>query len=107
MLTVAAYRGRRLGTVSHAAFVMLLAQMVASNMPAILVRDLPADTVAALKRRAARNGHSMQREVHELLTAATAEHTSGARPRPLRLVTVSTGRSATFSRDDFYDDDDR
>ena len=60
-----------------------------------------------LKRRAARHGHSVQQEVREVLASAAAEPISGARPHHLELHTVATGRTDTFDRDDFYDDDER
>ncbi len=39
-------------------------------MPQLLVRDLDADTVERLKRRALRNGRSLQGEVKAILEAA-------------------------------------
>ena len=76
-------------------------------MPALHVRDIPAETVAALKRRAARHGHSVQQELREVLAKAAAESPDGARPHPLKLRTVSTGHREAFDRADFYDDDER
>jgi plasmid stability protein len=76
-------------------------------MPALHIRDVPAETIAALKRRASRRGHSVQQELREILERVAVEPVSGARPRRLELRTVATGRSGTFQRDDFYGDDDR
>ncbi len=76
-------------------------------MPALHVRDVPEETMTALKRRAARHGHSVQQEVRDLLASAAAETISGARPHRLRLRTVATGQTAGFDRADFYDDDGR
>lgn len=76
-------------------------------MPALHIRDVPEETVAALKRRAARRGHSVQQELREVLERVAAEPIDGARPRPLSLRTVSSGHTGTFDRTDFYDDDDR
>lgn len=76
-------------------------------MPALHIRDVPEETVAAIKRRAARRGHSVQQELREVLEQAAGESIAGARPRPLRLHTVDTGRTDSFDRADFYDDDER
>ena len=76
-------------------------------MPALHIRDVPEETVAAIKRRAARRGHSVQQELREVLNKAARERLAGARPRPLGLRTVETGRTAAFDRADFYDDDGR
>lgn len=76
-------------------------------MPAVHIRDVPEETVAAIKRRATRRGHSMQQELRDALQKLAAEPDVGPRPRPLRLHTVATGRVDTFDRADFYDDDER
>lgn len=76
-------------------------------MPALHVRDVPEATVAAIKRRAARRGHSMQQELREVLEHAAAEPVAGSRPRLLDLRTVTTGRTEPLDRADFYDDDER
>lgn len=74
-------------------------------MPALHIRDVPEETVAAIKRRAARHGRSVQQELREVLAKAAAEPAAGARPRRLDLRTVATGRTAPFDRADFYDDE--
>ncbi len=76
-------------------------------MPALHIRDVPEETVAALKRRAARHGHSVQQELREVLAKAAAEPVTGPRPRPLELTTVETGVRRSFERADFYGDDER
>lgn len=76
-------------------------------MPALHIRDVPEATVAALKRRAARHGHSVQQELREVLENAVAEPVAGARPQRLVLRTVATGRSEPWDRADLYDDDER
>jgi plasmid stability protein len=76
-------------------------------MPALHIRDVPEETVAAIKRRAARRGHSVQQELREVLDKAAAEPITGARPRALSLRTVKSGRTDGFDRSDFYDDDER
>lgn len=42
-------------------------------MPALRIRDVPEETVAALKRRAQRHGHSVQQELRAVLARAVAE----------------------------------
>jgi len=74
-------------------------------MPALHVRDVPDETLLALKRRAARHGHSVQQETRSMLIRLAAEPLAGPRPRPLRLHTVATGLTDPFDRDDFYDDE--
>ncbi|MDT0203300.1 FitA-like ribbon-helix-helix domain-containing protein [Nocardioides sp. AE5] len=76
-------------------------------MTALHIRDVPEETVAAIKRRAARRGHSVQQELREALDKLAAEPVAGGRPLPLRLRTVATGRIDSFDRADFYDDDER
>lgn len=76
-------------------------------MPALHIRDVPEETVAAIKRRAARHGHSVQQELRDVLERAAAEPVTGARPRRLSLKTTDTGRTGPLDRADFYDDDER
>lgn len=76
-------------------------------MPALHIRDVPEETVAAIKRRAARHGRSVQQELREVLEEVAAEPVAGERPRPLSLATVETGHVGSFDRADFYDDDER
>ena len=76
-------------------------------MPALHIRDVPEETVAAIKRRAARRGHSVQQELREVLNKSAGKPIVGVRPRPLSLRTVETGRTAAFDRAEFYDDNER
>lgn len=76
-------------------------------MPALHIRDVPEETVAAIKRRAARHGRSVQQELRDVLDKVAAEPLTGARPRRLDLTTVETGRSGSFERADLYGDDER
>jgi plasmid stability protein len=76
-------------------------------MPALHIREVPEETVAAIKRRAARHGHSVQQELRQVLEKAAAEPATGSRPGRLTLRTVATGRVETFDRAEFYDDDER
>ncbi|QHN35370.1 plasmid stabilization protein [Gordonia pseudamarae] len=76
-------------------------------MPATHIRNGPEEVVAAIKRRAARHGHSVQQELRDVLKQVAEEPVTGARPRRLALRTVATGCSEPFGRADFYDDDER
>lgn len=76
-------------------------------MPALHIRDVPEETVAAIKRRAARHGRSVQQELRDVLEKVASEPVTGGRPRRLTLRTVATGRDESFDRADFYDDDER
>jgi plasmid stability protein len=76
-------------------------------MPALHIRDVSEETVAAIKRRAARHGHSVQQELREVLQRAAAEPVTGSRPRRLSLRTVETRHQGSFERADFYGDDER
>lgn len=76
-------------------------------MPALHIRDVPDETVAAIKRRAARHGRSVQQELRDVLEMIAAEPVPGGRPRRLSLTTVETGHVESFDRADFYDDDER
>jgi len=76
-------------------------------MQAVHIRDVPKETVAALKRRAVRRGHSMQQELREVLAKAAAEPVADEAPRRIQLRTVTTGRPEPFDRVEFYGDDER
>ncbi|WP_414989117.1 FitA-like ribbon-helix-helix domain-containing protein [Aeromicrobium sp.] len=68
---------------------------------------MPDETVAAIKERAARRGHSVQQEVREALDRLAAEPLPARRRRPLRLTLATTGTAGTWSRDELYGDDER
>ncbi|WP_441327503.1 FitA-like ribbon-helix-helix domain-containing protein [Kocuria sp.] len=76
-------------------------------MPALHIRDVPDETVAAIKRRAARHGVSVQQELRDALEQLAAEPLHGARPRRLQLHTVDTGGDLEFDRSTHYGDDER
>lgn len=76
-------------------------------MPALHIRDVPEPTVAAIKERAARRGHSVQRELREALERLAVEPLPSRRRRPLQLTTVTTGNTGTWDREEIYGDDGR
>jgi plasmid stability protein len=80
-------------------------------MKSIHVRNLDDNTLAGLKRRAARHRRSLQKEVESLLNDA-AQMAPTEEPQPLSqkliLKTISTGLpEATWDRESIYDDDGR
>jgi plasmid stability protein len=77
-------------------------------MPAIHVRDVPPEVVAALKQRAARNDRSLEGEVRQILAAASREARVDALLPPLELIVASNANPrSTFQRDEIYGDDGR
>jgi plasmid stability protein len=75
-------------------------------MPAVHIRDLDEEVIAALKRRAARNERSLQRELRHLLATIAADEPS-ARTAPISLNLSDAGDDASWRRDDIYGDDGR
>ena len=76
-------------------------------MPGIHIRDLPQETVQALKRRAKAHHRSVQGEVSAILArAARAAPPDGGHP-PIRLNQVEIGNKRGWSRGEIYDDDGR
>lgn len=76
-------------------------------MPAIHVRDVPEEVLAALKRRAARNDRSLQGELRQVLAKAALEETAGPAFPPLVLEMSSAAGDSTWRREDIYGDDGR
>lgn len=76
-------------------------------MPAIHVRNVPAGTIAGLRERARRHGHSMQQEIREILDAAAAEPLATETPPPIDLVTTHAGTTSTWRREEMYGDEGR
>jgi plasmid stability protein len=75
-------------------------------MVAFNVRNVPEPVAAALRERASKHGHSLQQELLLILETAAAEPTLGtAPPSPIRLVTVRTGGTSAWSREEIYSDD--
>ena len=60
--------------------------------------------MAALRERAARQGHSMQQEIRQILQAAAAGQVPAAPAAPVALHMVRTGGSATWRREEIYGD---
>jgi plasmid stability protein len=78
-------------------------------MPAIQIRDVPAEVITALKRRAARNERSLEGELRFLLAAIAREEPSAVPlpPLQLKLAPAPSSATATWSREEIYGDDGR
>lgn len=73
----------------------------------ILVRDVPPETLRALKRLARSHHRSLQGELHAILDRVARmapPETEGPR---LKLVTVRVGQATAWNRDEIYGADGR
>lgn len=77
-------------------------------MSAVLIRDVPAEILTALRERAKRNARSLQGELRELLVRVAQQDLATKPLEPIRLV-LSQGSSGggNWSREEIYRDDDR
>jgi plasmid stability protein len=75
-------------------------------MKSILIRDLDPKIYSAIKKLADAHHRSMQGELHAILERA-ARMVPPAKPDELELITVSTGRTAGWSREEMYGSDGR
>lgn len=76
-------------------------------MPAIHVRDVPDEVLAALKRRAARHERSLQRELRQLLCAVAQEEPGGEPLAPIELKLSDARPTSSWGREEIYGDDGR
>ena len=76
-------------------------------MPGIHVRDLPEETVQALKRRAKAHHRSVQGEVRAILSEAARASPPDEGYQPIRLNHVDIGNEETWTREEIYDDGGR
>ena len=77
-------------------------------MSAIHVRDVPEPVLASLKRRAAANQRSLQKELLVVLEAAASEAPPPEVPEPIRLVMApDAAAGGEWSREAMYGDDGR
>ena len=67
-------------------------------MAQLVVRKLDQAVVAALRKRAARSGRSMEAEHREILRAALRPGRAGRRFKDLLLEMPAAGTDADFSR---------
>lgn len=75
-------------------------------MSSIHIREIASDTLHALKRLARSHHRSLQGELHAILERA-ARMAPPEKDRMLDLVTVKTGHTTSWSRNEIYDADGR
>lgn len=76
-------------------------------MPAVHIRDLPSEVIAALKRRAAQNERSLEGELRLLLTEIARQEPAPRPLPPLRLNLSPESPASSWRREEIYDDDGR
>ena len=76
-------------------------------MKAIHIRDVPSETVEALKRLARGNHRSLQGELRDILEKASRRAPVPGIEDDLDLVTVRTGSTSTWHREEIYGDSGR
>jgi|CXWL01.1.fsa_nt_gi plasmid stability protein len=77
-------------------------------MAAVLIRDVPAETLAALRERAKRNARSLQGELRDLLINVARQDLVTKPLEPIRLTfSTVTPLGENWSREEIYRDDDR
>lgn len=78
-----------------------------SDVSSILVREVPPETLRALKRLAKSHRRSLQGELHTILARAARTAPSESEGRKPNLVTVRVGRSTSWDRDEIYGSEGR
>lgn len=73
------------------------------TMKSVHIRDIDPEVLAALKRLAHRHHRSLQGELRAILERE-ARLAPDESAQPLKLHTVSSGNSGTWSRDEIYED---
>ena len=76
-------------------------------MSSIHIRDVAPDTRHALKRLARSHHRSLQGELHSILERAARMAPPEDDVRTLDLVTVRTGHTTSWSRDEIHGPDGR
>ena len=76
-------------------------------MKSIHIRLVHPDTLAALKRLARRHHRSLQGELLTILDQAARQAPPEHEEDELSLITVETGATSTWPRDELYDDQGR
>ncbi len=76
-------------------------------MSSIHIREIDSNTLHALKRLARRHHRSLQGELHAILERAARMAPPDEEARMLDLVTVKTGHTTSWSRDEIYGTDGR
>ncbi len=73
-------------------------------MKSVNIRDVPPDTLSALKRLARAHHRSLQGELRDILDRASRVAPAEGEEEDLVLVTVRTGINSTWSREEIYSD---
>jgi plasmid stability protein len=76
-------------------------------MPAVQIRDVSPEVLAALKRRAARHERSLEGELRHILTALAREEPPAPPLPPIELKLSQASPPASWRREEIYDDDGR
>jgi plasmid stability protein len=76
-------------------------------MPAVQIRDLSPEVIAALKRRAVRHKRSLEGELRHILAWLADEEPPPPPLRPLELKLSSASSEIGWSRNEIYGDDGR
>ena len=76
-------------------------------MAQVIVRHLEDDTVRRLKERARRKGHSLERELREILSAAARQDMAGFKARAAEIRARYEGTPQTDSALLLREDRDR
>ena len=76
-------------------------------MSSIHIRNVAPTTLEALKRLARSHSRSLQGELHAILERAPKMAPPDNELRALNLVTVNTGHTTSWSRDEIYGLDGR
>jgi antitoxin (DNA-binding transcriptional repressor) of toxin-antitoxin stability system len=86
--------------------VVVRPDIIWSQPDAVAVTDETEELVRILRERARRHGCSLRQELQAILDAA--ENRPGVAPLPpIRLTTVRTAGSSTWSREEIYGDEGR
>lgn len=76
-------------------------------MSAVHIRDVPAEVLEALKRRAQRHDRSLQGDLRHILATVAQEEPSAEALPPLKLHFSEARPQTTWSRQEIYGDDGR
>jgi hypothetical protein len=76
-------------------------------MPALHIRDIPEEVIEALKRRAAENDRSLQKELRHILISLVRDSPPLEPLPPLQLILSNARPDTDWSRSEIYEDDGR
>jgi plasmid stability protein len=76
-------------------------------MPAVQIRDIPPEVIAALKRRAARHRRSLEGELRDILAVLARNEPPPPPLVPLDLKFSKASAPTAWRREEIYGDDGR